>query len=102
MMDYPWPGNVRELQSAIHYALIKSRGKIIQPAHLPIELRTQKNAQSSRGPSLRLDSKVVRKALIRSGGNKAKAARYLGVGRATLYRFLKNSPNIASNIYESE
>ncbi|MGW8324843.1 MAG: sigma-54 interaction domain-containing protein, partial [Desulfobacterales bacterium] len=102
MMDYPWPGNVRELQSAIHYALIKSRGKIIQPAHLPIELRTQKNAPLSRGPSLRLDSKVVKEALIRSGGNKAKAARYLGVGRATLYRFLKNFPNIASNIYESE
>jgi PAS domain S-box-containing protein len=102
MMDYSWPGNVRELQSAIHYALIKSRGKIIQPAHLPIELRTQKNAPLSRGPSLRLDSKVVKEALIRSGGNKAKAARYLGVGRATLYRFLKNFPNIASNIYESE
>jgi PAS domain S-box-containing protein len=102
MMDYSWPGNVRELQSAIHYALIKSRGKIIQPAHLPIELRTQKNAPLSRGPSLRLDSKVVKEALIRSGGNKAKAARYLGVGRATLYRFLKNFPNIASSIYESE
>jgi PAS domain S-box-containing protein len=102
MIDYPWPGNVRELQSAIHYALIKSRGKIIQPAHLPMELKEQNNNRLSRGPSLRLDSKTVKKALIRSGGNKAKAARYLGVGRATLYRFLKNFPDIASNIYESE
>ena len=102
MIDYAWPGNVRELQSAIHYALIKSRGKIIQPAHLPIELRKQKIDRLSRGPSLRLDSKTVKEALIRSGGNKAKASRYLGVGRATLYRFLKNFPDIASNIYESE
>jgi PAS domain S-box-containing protein len=102
MIDYPWPGNVRELQSAIHYALIKSRGKIIQPAHLPMELKKQNNNRLSRGPSLRLDSKTVKNALIRSGGNKAKAARYLGVGRATLYRFLKNFPDIASNIYESE
>jgi sigma-54 dependent transcriptional regulator, acetoin dehydrogenase operon transcriptional activator AcoR len=102
MIDYAWPGNVRELQSAIHYALIKSRGKIIQPAHLPIELRKQKIDRLSRGPSLRLDSKTVKEALIRSGGNKAKAARYLGVGRATLYRFLKNFPDIASNIYKSE
>ena len=102
MMDYPWPGNVRELQSALHYSLIKSRGKIIQPVHLPMELRTQKIIALPRGPSLRLDSKIVKEALIRSGGNKAKAARYLGVGRATLYRFLKNSPDIASNFYESE
>jgi sigma-54 dependent transcriptional regulator, acetoin dehydrogenase operon transcriptional activator AcoR len=102
IIDYPWPGNVRELQSAIHYSLIKSRGKIILPVHLPMELRNQKINRLSRGPSLRLDSKIVKEALIRSGGNKAKAARYLGVGRATLYRFLKNFPDIASNIYESE
>ncbi|MBW1733826.1 MAG: hypothetical protein JRJ71_05475, partial [Deltaproteobacteria bacterium] len=31
--------------------------------------------------------------LIKSGGNKAKAARLLGVGRATLYRFLSDLPN---------
>lgn len=102
MIDYPWPRNVRELQSAIYYSLIKSRGKIIQPVHLPMELRTQEINRLSRGPSLRLDSKIVKEALIRSGGNKAKAARYLGVGRATLYRFLKDFPDIASNIYEPE
>jgi transcriptional regulator with PAS, ATPase and Fis domain len=98
MIDYPWPGNVRELQSAIHYALIKSRGKIIQPVHLPMELRKHKVNRLTRGPSMKLDSEVVKQALLRSGGNKAKAARYLGVGRATLYRFLKNSPDITSNI----
>lgn len=102
MIDYPWPGNVRELQSAIHYALIKSKGKTIQPVHLPLELRNQKTDRLIRGPSLRLDSKIVKEALIRSGGNKAKAARNLGVGRATLYRFLKNFPDIVSNIYEAE
>jgi PAS domain S-box-containing protein len=97
MIDYPWPGNVRELQSAIHYALIKSKGKTIQPIHLPMEMRKQKMNRVSKGPSMKLDSKIVKEALIRSGGNKAKAARYLGVGRATLYRFLKNFPGIVSN-----
>jgi len=61
MIDYPWPGNVRELQSAIYYSLIKSRGKIILPVHLPMELRKQKINRLSRGPSLRLDSKIVKK-----------------------------------------
>ena len=101
MLDYPWPGNVRELQSAIHYALIKSKGKTIQPVHLPLELRKQKTNQLTRGPSRRLEPKIVKEALIRSGGNKAKAARLLGVGRATLYRFLKSFPDVASNSYES-
>lgn len=98
MIDYAWPGNVRELQSAIHYALIKSKGKIIQPVHLPMELRRQKIAAVPKGASRRLNSKIVKEALIQSGGNKAKAARSLGVGRATLYRFLKNFPDIVQNI----
>ena len=102
MVDYPWPGNVRELQSAIHYSLIKSKGKIIQAAHLPLEMRKQKSHALTRGPSRRLDPKIVKEALIRSGGNKAKAARFLGVGRATLYRFLDNFPTFSINFYESD
>jgi len=93
MIDYPWPGNVRELQSAIHYSLIKSKGKIIQPVHLPIELKKQNINSFPLAPSRRLDPDSVKDALIRSGGNKAKAARLLGVGRATLYRFLKSYPD---------
>ncbi len=102
MVDYPWPGNVRELQSAIRYSLIKSKGRIIQPEHLPIELKEMKVKPSSRGPFRKLDAKGVKDALIRSGGNKAKAARSLGVGRATLYRFLAASPDASSNTSESE
>jgi DNA-binding NtrC family response regulator len=90
MVDYPWPGNVRELQSAIWYALIKSKSQTIQPRHLPIELKSKKAEKPSRGPLRRLNSKNVESALVESGGNKAKAARILGVGRATLYRFLKD------------
>jgi transcriptional regulator of acetoin/glycerol metabolism len=40
------------------------------------------------GPSKKLDDDAVIAALKESGGNKAKAAKLLGVGRATLYRFL--------------
>ncbi|RLB80067.1 MAG: hypothetical protein DRH15_08030, partial [Deltaproteobacteria bacterium] len=34
-------------------------------------------------------------ALKQTGGNKAKAARLLGVGRATLYRFLSDFPELS-------
>ena len=95
MMEYPWPGNVRELQSAIRFALVKSRGEIIQPDDLPMELRDWVNTKPRRGPSRKLNRESVRAAMEKSGGNKAKAARILGVGRATLYRFLIDFPDVS-------
>ena len=95
MIEYPWPGNVRELQSAIRFALVKSRGGRIQPHHLPLELKKQKAASPSRGLSQKLSTDSVQAALKQSGGNKAKAAKLLGVGRATLYRFLASYPNVS-------
>ncbi len=95
MMDYPWPGNVRELQSAIRFALVKSRGRIVQPDDLPLELKQWSSRRSPRGPARKLDSESVRAALEQSGGNKAKAARILGVGRATLYRFLGDAASVS-------
>ncbi|MDY6791873.1 MAG: sigma 54-interacting transcriptional regulator [Thermodesulfobacteriota bacterium] len=92
MMDYHWPGNVRELQNAVLFSMVKCRGKVIQPDDLPMELDKVKNSAAKRGPSGKLDIDRVNKALIKTGGNKAKAARLLGVGRATLYRFFKEHP----------
>jgi transcriptional regulator with PAS, ATPase and Fis domain len=90
MMDYPWPGNVRELQSAVRFALVKSRGKRIGVQHLPLEIQEWRNTRPARGPSKKLDMDSVNDALKQTGGNKAKASRMLGVGRATLYRFLQD------------
>ena len=97
MMDYKWPGNVRELQNAIQFATVKSSGKVILPEDLPIELRELAYTRSYRGPAKKLDMDRVRIALKETGGNKAKAARLLGVGRATLYRFLGNYPEVILN-----
>jgi transcriptional regulator of acetoin/glycerol metabolism len=51
-----------------------------------------------RGPSKKLDSDSVQSALIKTGGNKAKAAKLLGVGRATLYRFLSDHPGLQKSL----
>ena len=58
----------------------------------PMELRQLTSSQVRRGPSKKLDANSVQEALKKTGGNKAKAARELGVGRATLYRFITDHP----------
>jgi PAS domain S-box-containing protein len=95
MLDYRWPGNVRELQNAVQFAFVKSNGKLIAPEDLPLELRETVNVCARRGPMRKLDPESVQSALERSGGNKAKAAKAMGVGRATLYRFLNDHPELA-------
>ncbi len=95
MMGYHWPGNVRELQNSIHYAIVNCDGDMILPKDLPIELKEQTILGSSRGASRKLNVEIVKIALEKTGGNKARAARILGVGRATLYRFLADHPDTA-------
>ena len=92
MMGYKWPGNVRELQNAIQFSIVKSNGRIILPSDLPMELRNDQAPVYQRGPSQKLNYDIVTAALEKAGGNKSKAARILGVGRATLYRFLSSHP----------
>lgn len=89
MMDYSWPGNVRELQNAIHFALVKSRGPEIETDHLPLEIRQTSCSTFKPGPKPLLTSETVSAAIAQAGGNRSKAAKLLGVGRATLYRFIE-------------
>ena len=95
MMDYAWPGNVRELQNVVQHAIVKCSASIIYPKDLPLEFRENENACIGPGFSRKLNADRVTRALKKTGGNKSKAAKMLGVGRATLYRFLKDFPAAA-------
>jgi transcriptional regulator with PAS, ATPase and Fis domain len=90
LTEYKWPGNVRELQNVIKFAFVKSRGENITPDALPMEINDSCVFQTIRGPSRKLDRTQVESAIRKTGGNKAKAARLLNVGRATLYRFIND------------
>jgi transcriptional regulator with PAS, ATPase and Fis domain len=86
---YPWPGNVRELEHAIEHAFVLCHNRIIVIDHLPPEIREYRGDQQSKfekSPSL--DIATILEALEKTGGNKAKAARLLGVNRRTIYRKL--------------
>ncbi len=94
LLDYTWSGNVRELQNVIQFAIVKSRGDIITPDRLPLELQKAMERIARPGPSRKLRINSVVAALQKSGGNKTGAANILGVGRATLYRFLSSHQEI--------
>lgn len=92
---YSWPGNVRELQNAIEHALVLCDDPIISVRHLPREIQMPALAQS---PTMRAASPVsfedaerqtLIEALRRANGNKAEAARTLGIHRATIYAKIK-------------
>ena len=94
LMDYSWPGNVRELQNAVQFSIVRCKGKVILPEDLPMELKGIAVEKPKRGPLRKLDVHIVKDALEKTGGNKARAAKVLGVGRATLYRFLGDHPKV--------
>jgi transcriptional regulator of acetoin/glycerol metabolism len=96
MAAYRWPGNVRELQNAIQFAFVRCTGPVIRPYDLPLEIREFQSTALSRGPGRKLDTTAVAAMLKKTGGNKARAAKLLGVGRATLYRFLTAQPEAAA------
>ncbi len=84
---YSWPGNIRELEHVIEHACILSPGPLVNLDHISAEIRqciTVNRAESGEGPL----TEAFRQALVTSGGNKAKAARLLGISRKTLYRRL--------------
>jgi transcriptional regulator with PAS, ATPase and Fis domain len=91
LLDYPWPGNVRELMNALQYAMIKSSGGVIEAEHLPPEIMTTQRPprRSNAGRRRKLTASKVRDALEQAQGNRVKAAKILGVGRSTLYRYLE-------------
>jgi DNA-binding NtrC family response regulator len=98
LMTYEWPGNVRELENAIRRAVAVGSSDCIRPGDLPDHFGAAKvnaypvGSQDFQAPEDSLEAyefSAVRNALVKSGGNRKKAARILGIGEATLYRKLK-------------
>jgi transcriptional regulator with GAF, ATPase, and Fis domain len=87
LMGYQWPGNVRELEHAIEHAFVLCHGRTIMEDHLPVEIQGEPGAREP-SPSQKASGarESVVEALARTGWNKAKAARLLGVSRQTIYR----------------
>ena len=92
MATYPWPGNIRELENVIGNACMMVDGKFLDINDLPERIRTQSSVLSPADEALFSLEEVQRRHVVRVlervGGNKARAAEILGVGRATIYQLL--------------
>lgn len=105
LTNYNWPGNVRELEHVIERAVVLCQGATITMKDLPSDLFITEDVQTSTHDTPPLyqaspgteDSSTedkradqILKVLSKCGGNKAKAARLLGIDRSTLYRKIKD------------
>lgn len=94
---YDWPGNIRELENAIYRAvLLADPDRPIQLAHLPPEVAGNLQPPPPR-PVLRryvrsAELLLIRWALAECRGDRTRAARFLGISRAALYKKLKLYP----------
>jgi len=89
-----WPGNVRELENAISSACITTATEVIDLEDLPESLRRPENAAPAESGwrPLTLDEvrrEHIERVLQSCQGNRLRAAQTLGIGRTSLYRFLK-------------
>jgi transcriptional regulator with PAS, ATPase and Fis domain len=92
IMEHDFPGNVRELENIIEQAFVLCRSGIIEPHHLPPELRAgPRAAREGRSPmSLKtMEKLLISEVLQRRGGNRKMASRDLGIDVSTLYRKIK-------------
>jgi len=84
LMSYHWPGNVRELENCIERAALLSRDDVIHGHHLPPSLQTAEASGTRPTDSLEealgnFERELIVEALKESRGNKARAAKQLGI-----------------------
>jgi transcriptional regulator with GAF, ATPase, and Fis domain len=110
LKHYPWPGNVRELENVIQRAVVVAEGPLVTVEELPEEvlravdgaavadaaegegplvLALARGVQREREERNRRDREQILRALAEAGGNKAEAARALGLARSTFISRLK-------------
>jgi DNA-binding NtrC family response regulator/pSer/pThr/pTyr-binding forkhead associated (FHA) protein len=89
---HPWPGNVRELRNAVERLLVLHDGGVVEADDLPPELRAHagRPAPGTLAEAIAaLERERIAAAMAASGGNKAAAARALGISRPTLDKKLR-------------
>jgi two-component system, NtrC family, response regulator AtoC len=108
LMAYPWPGNIRELRNFCENAVVLRKGGKLSEFDLDPRFRSSpagadSTARPGDGPAAgqattlsveQNEKRILREALIKSRGNRTKAAELMGISRRTLHRKLAQWPEL--------
>jgi two-component system, NtrC family, response regulator AtoC len=104
LVDAPWPGNIRQLRNVLERACMLTEGPVLTEQDVNASLRptsaggnvaastrtTEQPSDPDAGRELSsLERQHIMKVIAETGGNKARAARQLGLSRRALYRRLE-------------
>lgn len=99
LKNYSWPGNARQLENEIKRLVASVRGKTISAEQLDLPIEADKpialeNSNHYRGKTIgevveAIEQRMIEEALLKAGGNKARAAEALGLSRQGLLKKIK-------------
>lgn len=97
LLDYDYPGNVRELENILEHAFVRCHGRTILPHHLPFDdtcvisknILKKSFQMISVNTMETMEKELILNAIKQTNYHLNKAARVLGIGRATLWRKMK-------------
>ena len=92
-LTHPWPGNVREVKNILERAMLVGKGQVtVNLEHLPGEFRARPGLGDRRHTPMTLETlehQHIDRTLRYHGGNRTRAAKELGISRATLINKIK-------------
>ncbi len=104
LQRYPWPGNIRELRNFCENVVVMYRGKTLSEYDLDPRFRGAAPTLPVAGAAAPAvsnplsvaenEKRLLREALIKSRGNRTKAAELMGISRRTLHRKLVEWPEL--------
>lgn len=103
LLQHSWPGNVRELENVLSSASLAARNDFIDVQDLPETMQKPGRAAAAEKSwrPLRLEEvrrEHIERILELCSGNRVRAAQMLGIGRTSLYRYLKREGRVRAAV----